>query len=463
MELPIEFKKRMMDLLKDEYPRFTEAFEKGEAVRALRVNPLKCTSEKLLENAPFALSPLSFTGGAFFFGDEKAGADPLHHAGAYYVQDPGAMSTVFAASHVLKKGMRIIDLCAAPGGKSSQLLEYTDNGGFLVSNEIDRKRCRVLRGNLERMGARRAVLTNTDTEALAKLFGSAFDFVLCDAPCSGEGMMRKYTEAVEEWSVENVLTCAGRQKEILTNAARLCAPGGYLMYSTCTFSLEENEMTVDSFLSGNTDFSIVPVEKRIREVTASGVCFEGAHFDMSECRRFYPHISPGEGQFICLMKKREDGECFSPENEKDKKKKEKAPAFSKEDIRALERFYKDNIECDIKELSFALVGEWVMENGTLPLPASCVFSGVCVGSLQKGRLEPHHHLFSAMGEHFKRKVMLSSKERSARAYLSGEVIDTDIKDNGWCAVFIDGIAVGGGKIVDGKVKNHYPKGLRLLG
>ena len=458
MTLPEKFKERMKDILKDDYDSFITAFEDKSAVRSLRVNTLKTDKDTFKAKAHFDLSPLSFAENGFIFTEEKIGADPLHHAGAYYVQDPGAMCSVAAVSHYIRPDMRVLDLCAAPGGKSTQIASLLDTG-YLLSNEIDRSRCRILRSNLERMGVCRATLTNTDSEDIADAFGTVFDFVVVDAPCSGEGMMRKYDEAVEEWSEENVLMCADRQKEILDNAARCTSPDGYLLYSTCTFSLEENEMTVDAFLSRHPDFSIVPVSDSAKAVTADGINFDGARHEMKECRRFYPHISPGEGQFLCLMKKDSDGEEYIPKKNKKEKGKSPAPSLSKDDICILEKFFKDNLTLE-DELCFSLIGDTVMLTGDLPTHKTAVFSGVAVGTVIKGRLEPHHHLFSALGKSFKRRVFLDSDSEEASAYLSGQVIDTDL-ENGWCAVLIDGCPAGGGKIVDGKVKNHYPKGLRL--
>lgn len=457
MRLPEEFKERMKKLLGDGYDAFIETFEDKGAVRALRVNTLKMSDEDLCTRSGLTLSPLSFAENGYIFTEEKVGGHPLHHAGAFYVQDPGAMCSVAAISHVIRPDMRALDLCAAPGGKSTQLLAYLKDG-YLVSNEIDRKRCRILRSNLERMGAVRATLTNTDAASLADNFGAVFDLVVCDAPCSGEGMMRKYDEAVEEWSVENVLMCAARQKEILEDAARCTAPDGYLLYSTCTFSLEENEMTVDAFLSRHPDFSIVPVRAEAKAVTADGVNFEGAKHEMAECRRFYPHITEGEGQFLCLMKRDGDAEAYVPKIKK-KLKEKSADALSKEEKQAVEQFFADNI--DTEPHIFTKLGDTVMMSDDLPTHKAAVITGVAAGTVVKGRLEPHHHLFSALGRSFKRRVMLSSDSPEAIAYLSGEIIDTDER-NGWCAVLIDGCPVGGGKIVDGKVKNHYPKGLRIF-
>lgn len=457
MNLPEKFKDRMKKLLGEDYDSFVASFEDKSAVRALRVNGKKTSPESLRESVGFPLSPLSYDEMGFIFNEEKVGGNPLHHAGAFYVQDPGAMCSVSSISRLIRPDMKIIDLCASPGGKSIQLMGSIENG-YLVSNEIDRKRCRILRSNLERMGSTRVTVTNTDTKDLADSFGAIFDLVVCDAPCSGEGMMRKYEEAITEWSEENVLMCADRQKEILENACRLTAPDGYLLYSTCTFSLEENEITVDSFLSRHPDFTILPVSDEAKTVTADGVNFEGSRHDMTRCRRFYPHIAEGEGQFFCLMKRDGDSDPYVPK-EKKKSKQKPADTLTKEEKAAVEKFFSENIEAE--DHAFIKIGDTVMMADDLPKHNCAAVTGVCVGSVTKGRLEPHHHLFSAMGKSFKRIVSLTSDSPEAIAYLSGEVIDTNEK-NGWCAVLIDECPAGGGKIVDGKVKNHYPKGLRLV-
>lgn len=457
MKLPEEFKQRMKALLGSDYDLFIDSFEDNEAVRALRVNTLKMTAENFEKSSNLSLTPLSFADNGYIFTEEKIGGHPLHHAGAFYVQDPGAMCTVAAISHILREDMKVLDLCAAPGGKSTQILPYLESG-YIVSNEIDRKRSRILRSNMERMGAARATVTNADSESLANFFGGVFDLVVCDAPCSGEGMMRKYEEAVEEWSVENVLMCAERQKEILENAARCVAPDGYLLYSTCTFSLEENEMTVDSFLSNHPDFKIYPVRNDAKSVTADGIDFDGCAHSMKECRRFYPHISKGEGQFLCLMKRDADAEVYVPKAKK-KAKACTSPELSKDEKLTVENFFSDNIDTDTHR--FIKLGNTVMMADDLPCPDFAVICGVAAGEIIKGRFEPHHHLFSALGNIFKRKICLSSDSLDAIAYLSGEIINSD-ENNGWCAVLIDGCPAGGGKIVDRKVKNRYPKGLRIF-
>ncbi|MBR2011437.1 MAG: hypothetical protein IKA06_06820 [Clostridia bacterium] len=450
--IPTKFLARMRDLFDDtEYAAFCAALE-APAVRAFRVNTIKTTAERLLPLLPFEAKPLDFAPDAFYATNEKVGALPAHHAGMLYMQDPGAISTVAAAD--LSHGMRVLDVCAAPGGKSTQLAAAIGTQGVLVSNEYVPARCRILQGNVERMGAANTVVTNLASNALADFFGACFDFVLVDAPCSGEGMLRKYEVAGEEWSEENVLLCAARQREILSHAARCVAPGGKLLYSTCTFSLEENEQNVAHFLDTHPDFSLIPVAPAVVAVTADGICVGGR--DLTACRRFYPHLSPGEGQFLALMAR-------TPSSEKKSLPKSNALSPSRPETDTVTALFAETLTqtpkgtlCRLRDSIF-LVPD-------IPLPPVGVFAaGVCIGTLQKNRIEPHHQLYSAYGPLFRRKLHLSHSDPRTAQYLRGEEIDCpelQNEKNGYACVFFEGAPLGGGKCVNGKLKNHYPKGLR---
>ena len=217
------------------------------------------------------------------------------------MQDPSAMATVWAVE--LSEGMTVLDSCSAPGGKTTQIAAAVGESGIVVANEYEAKRCRILQGNVERMGAKNTVVVNLDTAEIAELYPQKFDLVLCDAPCSGEGMFRKNKLAIDEWNEDNVTMCAERQREILSNVAKCVAPQGILLYSTCTFSLEENEMNVAWFLDSHKDFELVPVSDILSRHTSDGICLDGCGYDMTLTRRFYPHVSNGEGQFIALMRR----------------------------------------------------------------------------------------------------------------------------------------------------------------
>ena len=241
--LPIEFKERMRTLLGGESELLFAEIEGGVAIKSFRINDIKVNVGNGYElPAHIDGERADFPKGAFYTDEAHPGSLPCHHAGMIYMQDPSAMATVHAIK--IQEGAIILDSCSAPGGKTTQLAAMTGEEGIVVANEYEAKRCRILLGNVERMGCRNTTVINLDTAVLAEVYPEKFDVVLCDAPCSGEGMFRKNRQAIDEWSLENVMMCAGRQIEILENFAKCVAAGGSLIYSTCTFSLEENEMNV---------------------------------------------------------------------------------------------------------------------------------------------------------------------------------------------------------------------------
>ncbi len=448
-DLPQAFLARLSALPGFDYAAYCRAMEEPD-VRAFRVNTGKTTDETLLALLPFETSPVPFLPHAYYAADEKVGGLPAHHAGMFYMQDPSAMCVVAAAGELA--GARVLDLCAAPGGKTTQLAAAVGPDGVVVSNEYVTARCRILHGNVERMGLCNTVVTNLSPTALADLYGPVFDLTLVDAPCSGEGMFRKYENAAGEWSEAGVSASAGRQREILDEAAKTVVPGGRLLYSTCTFSMEENEANVADFLTRHPSFSLIPVDPAVEKITAPGIDAGGR--DLSFCRRFYPYLSPGEGQFAALFRREDDGKANIP--------RDGAVFPDKIAAKTAEDFLRDN-------LTARPAGRLTLCRNDLclapdfPLPPRGVFcAGVTLGSVQKGRFLPHHHLFSAFGRQFARRVALSSDDPRTAAYLAGLEIACDC-ENGYAAVLYEGAPLGGGKAVCGTLKNHYPKGLRARG
>ena len=472
--LPEKFKERMKKMLGDEAEKLFFEIENGSAVRSFRVNEIKCPSGELLEGRIDG-KRADFPPECFYTEEQHPGSLACHHSGQIYMQDPSAMATVHAVT--VEKGARVLDSCSAPGGKTTQLAALVGDDGVVVANEYDTKRCRILQSNVERLGCRNTIVLNHDTRVIADTYPSFFDYVLCDAPCSGEGMFRKNELAVSDWSEEKVSDCAKMQREILANVQNCVAPGGYLIYSTCTFSLDENEHNVDWFLREYPDFSLCCVNEDLEKATSDGVCFDGAVADMRLCRRFYPHITKGEGQFIALLKKNSLAYCVKNADLKDLKKqkakkgndpqKGKTSREEAEALNAAKQFIEENL---VKALEKKLVylGGKVYLAPEAPLPGFSVFAaGVCVGELERGRFVPHHQLFSAYGELFKRRISLAFDDARAENYLSGLEINADgmvcdesAKASGFAAVIVDGAAVGGGKVSGNICKNHYPKGLR---
>ncbi len=456
----------------DEAERLFYSIENEDTVKAFRVNRIKTDVDGFEAGEPqINRQRADFPPDAYITREEYPGSLPCHHSGAIYMQDISAMSTVTATE--VREGALILDSCSAPGGKTTQLAAMAGESGIVVANEYDKKRCRILQGNVERMGATNTLVCNLDTAVLAELYPALFDLVLCDAPCSGEGMFRKNIRAVEEWSEENVKMCAERQREIFTNVAKCVKAGGRLLYSTCTFALDENEENVAWFLNTHKDFKLVPVTDALKAHTSDGIMLEGCEIDMTMCRRIYPHRSRGEGQFIALFERSTDaGESTSSKREK-RDKRSKGSDLTKKSrqeldaIDAAKKFLIENLT-DTPDGEVIILGGFIYLSPRIKLPEYNVFSaGVCIGESQKGRIVPHHQLFCALGTRFRRKIILRSYDERTKKYLAGEEIEAEnleysagASENGWAAVLIDGCCVGGAKVSGGVAKNHYPKGLR---
>jgi 16S rRNA C967 or C1407 C5-methylase (RsmB/RsmF family)/NOL1/NOP2/fmu family ribosome biogenesis protein len=435
--LPKAFLTRMEALLGEEYGAFLETYSQ-EAVKALY-------APGGTEAFDFPVEAIAHLPGGHAFSLEKPGNHPLHHAGAFYVQDPSAMATVSAVP--FREGMKCLDLCASPGGKSVQIASRMGDTGFLVSNEINPSRCKVLYSNMERMGYGNVQVSNADPKEIALRYPSFFDLAVVDAPCSGEGMFRKYENASAEWSENAPAFCASRQKEILTYAKETVAPGGYLLYATCTFSPEENEEMVRWLMETDPSFSLCPLPLRLQEVSAPGV-------GLPEARRFYPHRCPGEGQFVALLKKSEEGIRRSEPAFRDHRQ----PVFG-EELRILQEFLENNLQ-KCGDLTLCRYGGYLY-SAPMPIPGDRMFcGGVTLGTVEKRRFVPHHHLFKCYGNRFLRKVELTMDDPRVKTYLTGGEIPCDLPD-GWAAVLLEGYPLGGVKISDGRGKNHYPKGLRM--
>ena len=454
--VPEGFKEKIKDVLGDEYPAFIEALETKDAVRGMRANLIKTTPEKIEADGEFTLERLDYVENGFILREERAmGASPYHHAGMVYMQDPGAMAS--AAALDVQPDWWVADLCAAPGGKSSQIAERLGDGGFLLSNEYVPKRAKIIVGNFERLGVKNAIVTSLDTSKLSDMYEGVFDLVVVDAPCSGEGMFRKSEDAVNDWSEENVRICAKRQREILTNARGMVKPGGYLLYSTCTYSPDENEEMLSFFLGENPDFSLVKVKDELIPRTRPAIKRYAEQVENIEyARRFYPHVSDGEGQFLALMQRDANADIKQRILYKDE-----AKPLSKQESTIVSSFFKEALK-EAPKGRVVKVGENIsVVSHDCPIPRGSVFmSGVLLGEIKGSTLVPHHQFFCAYGELFKNKINLTLDDKRTERYLAGEEIDADTGNKGWCAIFFEGASLGGGKASGGKIKNHYPKGLR---
>ncbi len=463
MPLPKKFEQRMRALLGDEWDTVRTAWDTMPTRRGVRANRLKFTPEQLQGCLPFLggrspFSPDGFVATAEF----RAGSDPLHHAGAYYVQEPSAMSAVTVLAP--KKGERVLDTCAAPGGKSTQIAAALAGEGLLWCNEYVPSRARVLAQNIERCGVRNAVVSAGDTARLPMELAAFFDAVLCDVPCSGEGMFRKEPEAIPHWSEENIRVCAERSAEILDNAAACVRRGGRLVLSTCTFAPEENEWAVVRFLKRHPDFTLTDAGVTFGRPGFSatqiapfgeGECADGV--PLHYCRRILP-TDGGEGHFIALFVREGDEVCPAVAVKS---------AKETEAVSATRTLYADCFASPPRG-RLAVFGDTVRllpEEMPETRGISILAAGVAVATVRQGRtlrVEPHHAVFqSAAADDCRRVLNLSLDDARTTAFLHGEELAVDAPD-GYTAVAVEGAVTGFGKVSGGKLKNHYPKGLRLL-
>ena len=427
--LPEAFLVRIQQQLGEEYEDFLKSLERPRAV-ALRFNPLKGAQPVL----PFVQQPVPWEPRGFYYDPEaRPGLHVYHEAGVYYLQEASAMAPVALLDP--QPGERVCDLCAAPGGKTTQIAGRMGGEGFLLCNEINPKRAKILSRNIERMAVANALVTNEHPANLAKKYPVFFDRVLVDAPCSGEGMFRKEEAAVTDWSQETVEMCARRQAEILHSAAQLVRPGGRLVYSTCTFAPEEDEMAVEAFLQDHPEF-----EPELLEAPWFVPVENGGH-------RMWPHKLLGEGHFAAVLRK-VSGEETETEIPKGEKLPKEWTAFAKElgihlpDGKAV--FFGQNLywaPVDLPDLRKMKV----------------MRPGLELGTVKKDRFEPAHALALWLKECGTMENYDADSEEM-KAYIHGDVVPSGKK--GWCLVCADGYSIGWGK-GDGRVlKNHYPKGLR---
>lgn len=448
--LPIDFENRMKNLLGDEIEAYKTSLEE-EPVRSFRVNTDKISLEDFKEINIFNTEKIAYSPTGFYFSFDKIGNHPYHHAGMLYVQEPGAMAP--AECFTIGEDWVVLDMCSAPGGKSTQLCNKLGKNGILVSNEIIPSRCKILTSNIERLGLKNTITTCMDSERLARLYPKTFDFIMVDAPCSGEGMFRKEQIAIDEWSKENVEKCASRQMEILENASKCLKNGGYIVYATCTFSLEENEMLIDAFLNSHPEYELLRVNEEVEKNTSDGIFFDGCKCkNICFTRRVYPHKNKGEGQFMALLHNTD------PESQTEIKKSKNSNVKIDKTVydfldSVLTTYDKDSVQMN-NDTPIYFTGDFDTTKATVYM------KGVTIGEIKKNYIQPHHQFFMAMGENFKRKIELAVDCDELRKYLHGEEFNTTC-ENGWAVVTVNSCSLGGVKVVNGRAKNHYPKGLRL--
>lgn len=449
----------MRRLLGEEYGPFLESYERGRNF-GLRVNTAKISTEEFQKIAPFHLTPIPWIENGFYYEEQDRPArHPFYYAGLYYLQEPSAMTP--ASRLEVNSGERVLDLCAAPGGKATELGAKLRGEGVLVANDISASRARALLKNIEVFGIPNAFLLNEVPAKIAGSFEEFFDKILVDAPCSGEGMFRKDPDVAKAWNEDKPFLCARSQKEIVMQAAKMLVPGGQMLYSTCTFSPEENEEVIQYLLDQRSDFSLQQMNTYEGFAPGRPDWAEHGSEELKKCVRIWPYRMAGEGHFIALLKR--DGEAKTggiPPR--------KRMAIGKEEKKILDEFFRDvTRELDMETVEIRK-GQVYQVPKCLGERQGMNFlrNGLYLGELKKGRFEPSQSLAMTLKrQEYDSVINFHFEDPRIEKYLRGETIETDDIDSqrkkGWQLVCVDGYPLGWGKLVNGTLKNKYHAGWRM--
>lgn len=478
VNLPPDFTDKMKKLLGEEYDEFMASYDHPRNF-GLRVNVSKVCPETFSRLSGFHLQRISWTENGFYYEEEDHPArHPFYYAGLYYLQEPSAMTP----ASVLKvhPGEKVLDLCAAPGGKATELGARLMGKGVLVANDISASRAKALLKNIEIFGIPNVFVTNETPAKLAGQFPSFFDKILVDAPCSGEGMFRKDPAVAKVWDKEKPFLCAKQQREIIGRAARMLAPGGQLLYSTCTFSPEENEQTIAYLLDTHDDMEVVDIphyegfscgipwaaEPDWMEQASCSRVRKASYKMLEKCVRIWPHKMDGEGHFLALLQKKKTAGDRRAENPA-----AGSPAvvhFTKQDKAALTEFFADvSMEIDWNYVEIRK-GQAYYVPKELGNPRGLTFlrNGLYLGEIRKDRFEPSQSFAMALKkEEYAAVINLNGTDERVVKYLKGETIEADdlaeTGRKGWQLVCVEGYPLGWGKLVNGTLKNKYHAGWRM--
>ena len=430
------FNEEEINLMNKEYSK--------KPITSLRINLLKSSNEQF-EEIFSGLEKHGYVKEAYYYDKEKDafGKNALHNAGMYYIQDASAMMVVNLID--VKEGDKVLDICAAPGGKSSQVASYLHGNGLLVSNDVSSKRVRDLSENIERMGASNVVVMNESVDKISDKFSGYFDKVILDAPCSGQGMFRKNSLTYEDWTYEKTLNLADVQKDLIMKSYRCLKKGGIMAYSTCTFAVEENEEII-KYLLDNTNASVVRIDKKED--------FNASIGDIGAIR-LYPFNFKGEGHFICLIRCNDEHDCCVKNNNR---------LAGRKDVELYREF-------ENKYLNIKLNGDFIKMGDELHLIPDNLFNldgfkvlrnGLHLGTIKEKRFEPNHAFALYLKkENVKKSLDLLHDSVDVINYLKGFTLDS-INEKGYVLVCVNGVSLGWGKDDGRYLKNLYPKGLRLM-
>ncbi|MBQ9200194.1 MAG: RsmF rRNA methyltransferase first C-terminal domain-containing protein [Lachnospiraceae bacterium] len=456
MKLPETFENNMKELLGGEFLAYKNCLD--EPMRhGIRINESKISVEDFLRINPFLLKEVPWCKNGFYYDEnvDKPSKHPYYYAGLYYIQEPSAMTP--ASILPIDENDRVLDVCAAPGGKSTELASRLAGTGVLISNDISASRAKALLKNLEVFGADNYVITSENTHKLSERFEGYFDKILVDAPCSGEGMFRKSQSMITAWENNGNQMFADIQRTILSDVVRMLKPGGYMVYSTCTFSPLENECSIEYLLSLDESMEIVAFDKN--------ELFDDGHPEWSEkkdgslkkCARLWPHRLNGEGHFVTLLRKKDEGQSIYSQCGRYDVRKIKLDEAAREFLsRINKKFDEDRLEINNDRLYY-IASDIPDVKGLRTLR-----TGLLLGEIKKNRFEPSQALAMTLKkDEFDNLLDLSINDERVIKYLKGETIEAEGK-NGWILVCVDSYPLGWGKLNNGLLKNKYLAGWRLM-
>lgn len=459
MNLPKEFAQKMEKILGTGYEDFIKSYEEPRNF-GLRVNTAKISVQEFQKIAPFHLEKIPWISNGFYYQEEdRPSRHPFYYAGLYYLQEPSAMTP--ASRLTVTPGEKVLDLCAAPGGKATELGAKLNGEGLLVANDISASRARALLKNVEVFGIPNSFLINEVPGKISGEFAGFFDKILVDAPCSGEGMFRKEPEVAKAWYPEKPADCAKIQRDIVCNAVKMLRPGGQMLYSTCTFSPEENEQIIAFILSEYPEMSIVEIDGYEGFATGCPALADGNE-ELRKCVRIWPHKMSGEGHFMALLKKAGEVGCDIAAA------KQSVKRLGKEERRLLDEFFVNvhmKLDMDYIEVRKGQV-YYITKSLGERRGITFLRNGLYLGEIKKNRFEPSQAFAMALKkEEYAAVVDLDWTDDRVTRYLKGETIDVgDItlsKEKGWRLVCVSGYPLGWGKLGNGVLKNKYLAGWRM--
>lgn len=460
MKVPAEFLNKMKSLLRDdEYSEFIESYNKPRHY-GLRINTLKISVDEFLKITPYELEAIPWTKDGFYYKEgEGPGRHPYYHAGLYYIQEPSAMLP--GALIDARPGERVLDLCAAPGGKTVQMAAGMQGRGLLVANDISSDRVKALVKNIELCGIRNAIVTNETPQKLARNFEGFFDRILVDAPCSGEGMFRKDEDAARSWESYKCEKCAGMQREILESVDTMLKPGGYLVYSTCTFSPEEDEKMITEFIGKYDGYEIVEIPK-VGGIESGRPEWSDGNPELAKTARLWPHRLKGEGHYVAMLRKK------PPSSECSMRQESRVQGGSsdlKVDMfKSFRAFVNENLNIEI-EGYFDIKGNnlYCLPEQTPDLSGLKIAKfGWYLGEFVRDKFEPSHSMIiSLKKEDIKNVINFAADSREIMSYLKGETLMIEGK-KGYTGVCVEGYTLGWAKQTGDMLKNLYPKGWRKM-